>query len=720
MSALSIQPTYQIFTDIDGQPLEDGYIWIGVVNLAPIVNPITVYWDAALTIPAAQPIRTRGGYPVNSGTPARLYVNSDYSIQVQNKNGSVVYSAPAATERYSDVVLPPKDYVSVFDFMTTAQIAAVQAGTSVDDTAAIQAANNAAAVNKKTLFIPAGLYKVTPLTATTSWLGEAGGTIIKYLGTGTVDLVVCNSVPNVVFENIIFDGNVSPDPLNWNTGYNTFTGARGLIVAYSDNARIVNCHAQNNWHHGFKVDQSDGVVISGCTTNKNRGNFGDGFYNNSCTNLKISNCLAYDFTRIGFVCDTDGANLTSYNILVENCQAEYGHDASINYGGAEYNAGLWFENTAHVEVNNYTAVNMQGGQGRGLLLCTGLQNNGVIGNTAKFSASNIQVQDCAIGIIMYSLGTFPISAIVDNANLTNVINGVFFGLTLEDSSAICTNSHVDLEFILGNGQSRAYAWGQENPALTRRPSVTFANCTVAHINEIAGYLAGYGTTTACADVGSATIDTNRVGVELNVHNVRNVDTDKPIWIGIPLGQDCNVNVTDCFVSAAQNEFLITGELMFSDCKFQDARFGNGSASKCTVKNSLIVGQCAFGGDLMQFENNQVVIDDTSYVWLFGHNYSTNNPAITVSGCYFSKDINANDKVLRFQFGTVDDKFVVTDCTFFNSGAPSATNAFIQHATGEVYLFNGVFKDSTVTNMLVRDTGIVPVPLPAGVTAETFH
>ena len=109
MSALSIQPTYPIFTDIDGQPLEDGYIWIGVVNLAPIVNPITVYWDAALTIPAAQPIRTRGGYPVNSGTPARLYVNGDYSIQVQNKNGSVVYSAPTATERYSSVVIPNFD-----------------------------------------------------------------------------------------------------------------------------------------------------------------------------------------------------------------------------------------------------------------------------------------------------------------------------------------------------------------------------------------------------------------------------------------------------------------------------------------------------------------------------------------------------------------------------------------------------------------------------------
>lgn len=165
MSALSIQPTYPIFTDIDGQPLEDGFVWIGQANLDPQVNPINVFWDAALTIPAGQPIRTLGGYPVNSGTPARLYVNSDYSIRVMNKNGSVVYSAPDATERYSSVVVggvdaqnisytPPftvgvatnveqklSQSVSVFDFMSAAEIADVSSGTaSIDVTSAIQSA----------------------------------------------------------------------------------------------------------------------------------------------------------------------------------------------------------------------------------------------------------------------------------------------------------------------------------------------------------------------------------------------------------------------------------------------------------------------------------------------------------------------------------------------------------------------------------------------------
>jgi hypothetical protein len=93
MSALSVEPPYPAFADADGQPLEDGYIWIGTVNLNPITNPIVAYWDSALTITAVQPIRTSGGYPVYQGTPARIYTASDYSILVQNKNATVVYTS---------------------------------------------------------------------------------------------------------------------------------------------------------------------------------------------------------------------------------------------------------------------------------------------------------------------------------------------------------------------------------------------------------------------------------------------------------------------------------------------------------------------------------------------------------------------------------------------------------------------------------------------------
>jgi len=92
MSALLVPAPYPTFADTDGQPLDNGYIWIGVANLSPQVNPIPVYFDEALTIPAVQPIRTSGGYPVYQGTPARLYVESNFSIQVLDSKGSVIYT----------------------------------------------------------------------------------------------------------------------------------------------------------------------------------------------------------------------------------------------------------------------------------------------------------------------------------------------------------------------------------------------------------------------------------------------------------------------------------------------------------------------------------------------------------------------------------------------------------------------------------------------------
>ena len=193
MSALSIQPTFPIFTGTDGLPLENGYIWIGAANLDPQGNPITVYWDAALTIAAAQPIRTLAGYPSRSGTPARVYVNSDYSIRVQDKNASTVYSAPQATERISsDLVTyqPPFTGGVAIDLqdklaqtLSVKDFGAVGDGV-VDDTAAIQAAIDSITL-AGTLHFPQGVYKIT---STISILGNTRN--ITCVGDNGVESIV--------------------------------------------------------------------------------------------------------------------------------------------------------------------------------------------------------------------------------------------------------------------------------------------------------------------------------------------------------------------------------------------------------------------------------------------------------------------------------------------------------------------------------------------------
>jgi len=254
MSALSIQPTYPIFTETNGLPLENGYIWIGAANLDPQGNPISVYWDAALTIAAPQPVRTLNGYPSRNGTPARLYVNSDYSIRVQNSKGSLVYSAPAATERYSQVVVDitlanleflqngtgavvrtalskMQDIVNVFDFMTTAQISDVVSNTgSIDVTTCVF---NALAESKN-VYMPAGTWLISQINIVQDGqqlITEGMATVLKQKPnvqsqfsvtgsgptTGNYDFPIINvKASNVSIGDMTFIGNIASDSGEFN------------------------------------------------------------------------------------------------------------------------------------------------------------------------------------------------------------------------------------------------------------------------------------------------------------------------------------------------------------------------------------------------------------------------------------------------------------------------------------------------------------------------
>ncbi len=176
---LSINPPFPTFQDVDGKPLENGYIWVGAENLDPQSNPIAVYWDAALTQAAAQPIRTNGGYPVNAGTPATIYAVAAYSIRVMDKKGRIVYSSPSETlfldssrVRFlqsgagaTSRTLQDKgrETISVKDFGAVGDWNGTQSspGAGTDDTAAIQAAINECVAKGARLFFPPGRYRTT-------------------------------------------------------------------------------------------------------------------------------------------------------------------------------------------------------------------------------------------------------------------------------------------------------------------------------------------------------------------------------------------------------------------------------------------------------------------------------------------------------------------------------------------------------------------------------
>lgn len=104
--AISISAAFPTFNDKSGMPLDNGYIYIGAEGLNPQVHPILVYWDAELTIPASQPIRTVGGYYSRSGSPGQIYSSVDYSITVLDKDSTLIYTALSPTQRVGGSEFP--------------------------------------------------------------------------------------------------------------------------------------------------------------------------------------------------------------------------------------------------------------------------------------------------------------------------------------------------------------------------------------------------------------------------------------------------------------------------------------------------------------------------------------------------------------------------------------------------------------------------------------
>ena len=94
MALTQLAPPYPIFTDKNGDPLDNGYLYFGEVNKNPETNPIQVYYDSAFTQPAAQPLRTSNGYVMRNGSPALIYAGSQFSVTVRDKNNALVIYSP--------------------------------------------------------------------------------------------------------------------------------------------------------------------------------------------------------------------------------------------------------------------------------------------------------------------------------------------------------------------------------------------------------------------------------------------------------------------------------------------------------------------------------------------------------------------------------------------------------------------------------------------------
>jgi len=296
MSALSISVPYPVFSGQDGLPLDNGYVWIGTANLYPITNQIAVYFDEALTIQATQPLRTINGFISNAGTPAQVYVDAvNFSILVQDKNGTMVYNFPDGTGLSPDACgvtyNPPftggapypvceklAQTVSVKDF------GAVGDGVT-DDTAAIQTAHNSG----QSIYYPNGTYLVTA-TVTVSSLNFVmfGQNAVLKCGTDSLTpMFSVNNANKILVEGLTFNAN-----------------ALGKGFVY-----VTNCpdlQVSKNTFHNFKDDPSVA------------GNF-SAVQIALCPNARITNNFFYD---LGQNYGGSGIQPSQYRAITQNTSCD--------------------------------------------------------------------------------------------------------------------------------------------------------------------------------------------------------------------------------------------------------------------------------------------------------------------------------------------------------------------------------------------------------------
>ena len=125
---------FRVFYELDGQPLDNGYLYFGQPSQDPETTPISVFWDAAGTQPAPQPLRTQNGYIVRNGTPASVFVAATpYSMTVRDHaaqlvfyestlGGDYVYSFNG---RVGDVTLQQSDITALGFALGGAQLASI-------------------------------------------------------------------------------------------------------------------------------------------------------------------------------------------------------------------------------------------------------------------------------------------------------------------------------------------------------------------------------------------------------------------------------------------------------------------------------------------------------------------------------------------------------------------------------------------------------------------
>jgi hypothetical protein len=288
MTNILIQSPFEYLTDRSGDPLSNGFVYIGEPDKDPEEFPLPVFFDATGIVSAPAPLRTNtAGYPTDgAGNPKRIFTTGPFSIRLRDKNNAQVYYSPNSSDGFFGVVatdlagplgaqLVGYRSGNAYDKLTRLAITPQDFGAVADGVNNDQAAFDEAVAQGVPVFLPPGVYNApigdfsgasfytfggaSTNNATVSIVDVTAsafpvGAVMQFpctpaaLPSGFIPLdgaLLNRTVYQALFafanssENIVADASWGASKMSFSTGNGTSTfrvpDARGLTVAGADN-----------------------------------------------------------------------------------------------------------------------------------------------------------------------------------------------------------------------------------------------------------------------------------------------------------------------------------------------------------------------------------------------------------------------------------------------------------------------------------------------------
>lgn len=566
-----------------------------------------------------------------------------------------------------------------------------------DDTTALQNACAACLAQNKALYVPAGTYKLTGKIQVPLGLVGAGSNVTFFQGVnnGTNAGNLMEFTGPGVYQGFTVDGAVSSDPPVWNaSNYNSFTGWRNIYLLANDIV-CIDILSRNSAQAGFGAWQQERCLFINCRTQRTRNNFGDGFFAYLCKDFTYINCRAYDYTRIGFVFDGDGTTLVADRASYINCYAEYGHDSSVLFGGAELNSGFWSENHDNARYENCTSINNTY-SGFTVASAPGDARTGYFGNCYAAQTS--------VGYLLRAFSSpEKLSVVLDAcayeasgitpSDIYSIQNNTF--AILNKCSAKLNGGGANTR-VIGLGSNASVDVNQFNEYWTSKPLANLYS-TSSGVASVGGF-PGSGITPDSFAVDSyKTLTTLEPCVIkwigspcVGVLNVSSGVYDIPRFVS-----DGAVDISDATINSGTTISSVTGGM--NRVSVQNCNIDNTfSVTWNDNLNQAIFNSCNFtrsvSGPNVTFYRSAGTTYKPSRLKLLNSTFSSD----LASYNYYVRQ-NADPSV----FNNTGQNILVTGCVFYNTGGATANFAIRQEATSgsasRAYVGSS-WKSSTITNV----------------------